>query len=158
MYVPFARRVFGGSRPAADEHDDAYAEEPSTPQAEFDQYQEPAVPSTYPIAGHDRLYKAEPQSFEDAGPIADCIKKGYPVVVNMEKADPAEAQRIRDFLRGAAYALGGDVRKVAGKVYACVPAGVQIQKLSTGEPAQVTYSEPAPGTAETSDERYAWPE
>ena len=78
------------------------------------------------------------------------------MVVNMEHADAAEAQRIRDFLRGAAYALGGDVRKVAARVYACVPDGVQIERLA-GEthPAQP----PAPLSAQGHvGEQDVWPE
>jgi FtsZ-interacting cell division protein YlmF len=77
----------------------------------------------------------------------------------MEQADAAEGQRIRDFLRGAAYALGGDVRKVASRVYACVPAGVRIERLlsavETGrQPQQARLS----GGDPSDSEQGLWPE
>jgi hypothetical protein len=86
------------------------------------------------------LYRAEPRSLDDAGTIVDCMKEGHPVVVNMEQADTAEAQRIRDFLRGAAYALNGEVRKVAARVYACVPRSYQFQRIAT--PSEQAASTP----------------
>jgi len=116
----------------------------------------PVAPPSYLAGTSTYLYRAEPRTFEDAGPIADCLKEGHPVVVNMEKADAKEAQRIRDFLRGAAYALGGDVRKVAQRVYACVPADVQIQPLRI-DTAAVREASAAPGSSSAEDSGY-WPD
>ena len=116
--------------------------------------------SNVPMAGYlsAYLYRAEPRTFEDAGSIADCMKGGHPVVVNMEQADDAEGQRIRDFLRGAAYALGGDVRKVASKVYACVPAVVQIQRLLCEHDAAEPREDGRLSGMTAAGEQDVWPE
>jgi len=152
------QRLFGGGAGPANEDDEVEErDELGYEDGSADEHEH--ARSTPPMAGYlsAYLYRAEPRSFEDAGPIADCLKEGHPVVVNMELAEPAEGQRIRDFLRGAAYALGGDVRKVAKRVYACVPAGVQIQPLQGSEDVDLGDIEARMSSADLG-ERDVWPE
>lgn len=158
MTLQRLQRLFGGGAGPANE-DDEVEERDGPGYDDGPAYDHEQGHSSPPMAGYlsAYLYRAEPRSFEDAGPIADCLKEGHPVVVNMEMAEPAEGQRIRDFLRGAAYALGGDVRKVAKRVYACVPAGVQIQPLQGGDDLDLGDIEARMSGADVG-ERDVWPE
>ena len=105
-------------------------------------------PPSAGLFGASVLVRAEPRSYREAGAIVDRLRDGQPVVVSFEQTDQAEAQRIRDFLRGAAYAIDGDVRKVASRVYVCLPKRMQYEKL-------VPESEqPAPHLAQGSGEPF----
>lgn len=86
-------------------------------------------PSLRDSFGRPYLYRAEPRKLDEAESIADRMREGNPVVVSLESADPAEAQRIRDFLSGVSYALGGYIRKVAARVYACAPSSMPIEAV-----------------------------
>ncbi len=67
------------------------------------------------------------QVFEDAKLAADGLKGGEHQIVNLERATPAMAERIIDFLNGVCYALDGTVERIGEKVYMFVPANVQVE-------------------------------
>ena len=68
----------------------------------------------------------KPDRYEDARDIADHLNARKTVVLNLEAADKDTARRIVDFLSGAAYANGGNMRKVARATLLFVPAGVDM--------------------------------
>ena len=47
-------------------------------------------------------------------------------MLNLEKADPAIARRLLDFLSGVAYAQEGQIKKVAMQTYIVTPYNVDI--------------------------------
>ena len=67
------------------------------------------------------------QIFEDARLAADGLKGGEHQLVNLERATPAMAERITDFLNGVCYALDGTVERVGERVYAYLPANVTVE-------------------------------
>lgn len=73
-----------------------------------------------------RLVIARPQSFEQAAGLAENLKNYRPLIVNVEGITVEEARRIIDFLSGAAYALGGRVRKVTGGIFLFTTSNVDL--------------------------------
>ena len=69
----------------------------------------------------------KPERFEDVTSIADHLNAKKTVVLNLEVCDRDISRRIIDFLSGAAYAIGGNVRKVAVSTFIIVPNQVNIQ-------------------------------
>ena len=67
-----------------------------------------------------------PTRFENASEIADHLRDKRTVVLNLEKADPAIARRLLDFLSGVAYAQEGQIKKVAMQTYIVTPYNVDI--------------------------------
>ena len=67
-----------------------------------------------------------PEKYDDAQEICDHIKSKKPVVINLELMNGETAQRIIDFLSGAAYALDGDIQKVANNIFIIAPQNVDI--------------------------------
>ena len=67
------------------------------------------------------------QIFEDARLAADGLKSGEHQLVNLERATPAMAERIIDFLNGVCYALDGTVERIGERVYMFVPANVTVE-------------------------------
>lgn len=75
------------------------------------------------------LVRAEPRNMDEATGVADEIKRQVPVILNLEKCNPEEARRIRDFLGGVTYGLNGYMKKIGSLVYACAPFDMPIEKL-----------------------------
>lgn len=124
----FAQRLFGGwGRHPRDEGEEWAEDDQGLDDPEG--YQEVAPPPSLRTHFAPSLYRAEPRKLDEAEAIADRLKQGNPVIVSLEGADATEAQRIRDFLGGVCYALGGFIRKVAARVYACAPATMPIEAL-----------------------------
>ena len=53
-----------------------------------------------------------PKSYKDVQGMIDNLKRNESIIVNLEGIESDSAQRILDFLSGAAYALGGSMRRV----------------------------------------------
>lgn len=68
-----------------------------------------------------------PVKFEDAAAVADAIKEKRAAIVNFERTDAREQQRIFDFLNGACYVLGGDVTMIATGLILYAPSSVKVE-------------------------------
>ncbi|MTI85121.1 MAG: cell division protein SepF [Firmicutes bacterium] len=73
-----------------------------------------------------KVVVAEPKVFEEVQGIADNLKNRCPVIINLEQADPELAQRVVDFISGAAYALNGTMQKVGNGIFLFVPSSMDI--------------------------------
>lgn len=73
-----------------------------------------------------KVVVAEPKVFEEVQGIADNLKNRCPVIINLEQADPELAQRVVDFISGAAYALNGTMQKVGSGIFLFVPSSMDI--------------------------------
>lgn len=69
-----------------------------------------------------------PKSFKDAEKIGDHLKAQRPVVMNMEKTDADEAQRIVDFVQGIMYALDGRIDRISESIYLCAPNNMSVSR------------------------------
>jgi cell division inhibitor SepF len=67
-----------------------------------------------------------PKTFNDAQRIADTLKVGVPVIVNLQSADSDLAKRLIDFASGLTYALDGSMQRVADKVFLLTPHTVTV--------------------------------
>ena len=68
-------------------------------------------------------------SMDDAQSVADVLKEGKIVILNLESCADNDARRSIDYLSGVAYAKDGDIRRVALKAYLIIPENVPL----TGE-------------------------
>ena len=69
----------------------------------------------------------KPERFgEETRAIADELIKTHTVVLNLEETPREIQRRIVDFLSGAAYANGGNMRKVAKNTFIIVARGVDV--------------------------------
>ena len=69
---------------------------------------------------------ANPEKFENAAEVADHLRDRRTVVLNLEETNKDTARRIVDFLSGVAYALDGEIKKVAVSTYIITPFNVEI--------------------------------
>jgi len=66
------------------------------------------------------------RSYADAQLLADHIRAGSPVVLDLRKVEPAMVRRLVDFASGLTYALGGSMRKIGQGVILVTPANINV--------------------------------
>ena len=67
-----------------------------------------------------------PQTFNEAQIVADFLKEGKTIVVNLEGIEIGQAQRIIDFSSGSCYAIDGNLQKVSNFIFIITPSGVEV--------------------------------
>lgn len=67
-----------------------------------------------------------PTSFNDAQVVADRFKSRQPVIMNLQSADRDLSRRLIDFTSGLCYGIGGQMERVADKVYLLTPIDVEV--------------------------------
>lgn len=73
-----------------------------------------------PVAS-SKPHTVTPKSFQDAQEIADRLKAGVSVIVNLQAADRDLMRRIIDFSSGLTYGIGGEMERTADRVYLLTP-------------------------------------
>ncbi|MGN1121419.1 MAG: cell division protein SepF [Eubacteriales bacterium] len=71
-----------------------------------------------------------PTKFDTVTQIADLLLDRKTVLLNLENTNKETAKRLIDFLSGVAYALNGDVQKVADNTFAVTPNNVAVSNES----------------------------
>lgn len=93
----------------------------------------------------------QPKSHTEATKIADKIKEGCIVLLDISSLTKEKAHRLVDFLAGVAYVLGGEMIKTNKNTIVVAPAGVDISGFASEEPAEESVEEAA---AEEYEEAY----
>lgn len=82
--------------------------------------------SAVPAARQTKIVSTQPRTFTDVQVVAEHLKGGQPVIVNLSQVHPEEAQRILDYASGVSFALNGSAKKVNGEIFLFVPSEVDI--------------------------------
>ena len=85
---------------------------------------EPLPPTTHPAA---RCEIIEASTFTDAQVLADHIRAGKAVVLDLRTTEPAMVRRLVDFATGLTYALDGRMAKTAQGVILVTPQGKALE-------------------------------
>ncbi|MCW2928024.1 MAG: hypothetical protein JWM86_1992, partial [Thermoleophilia bacterium] len=67
-----------------------------------------------------------PRTFNDAQQIADQLKVGNPVIVDLQGSDAELSRRVIDFASGLTYGLDGRMQPIAEKVFLLTPPDVDV--------------------------------
>jgi FtsZ-interacting cell division protein YlmF len=79
------------------------------------------------VVNHDlETHIITARTYADAQLLADHIRAGSPVVLDLRKVEPAMVRRLVDFASGLTYALGGSMRKIGQGVILVTPANVNV--------------------------------
>ena len=68
----------------------------------------------------------KPERLETVTQIADYLVDRKTILLNLEETNKETARRLIDFLNGVAYAINGDLRKVATNPYVVTPSNVEL--------------------------------
>ena len=84
-----------------------------------------------------------PKDYSDAEKIGDHLKSFRPVVMNMEKTDMEEAQRIVDVVQGVMYALDGRIDQISENIYLCAPNNMSVSRENFAAFPESVAAQPA---------------
>lgn len=68
----------------------------------------------------------KPEKLGSVTQIADYLVDRKTILLNLEETNKDTARRLIDFLNGVAYAINGDLRKVATNTYVVTPSNVEL--------------------------------
>ncbi len=90
-----------------------------------------------------------PTNYSSVTEIANLLLEKKTVLLNLENTNKETARRLIDFLSGVAYALDGEVQKIADNTYAITPGQiVAVSKEAIGQPTSAATEAPAANDAE----------
>ncbi len=93
-------------------------------------------PEFHPITPDKVTLKLlQPKSHIEATRIADKLKEGCIVLLDISRLAKDQAHRLVDFLAGVAYVMGGEMIKTNKNTIVISPAGVDISGFAEEEPA-----------------------
>lgn len=75
---------------------------------------------------HAKIRIYAPENYEDALVVADCLKSGQAVVLNLSRIEVYTATRILDFISGIIHAVDGSYKKVGDNVFVFTPSFIDI--------------------------------
>jgi len=75
----------------------------------------------------------QPESYTEVKEIADKIKNGKAIIINLENLEVDTARRFVDFISGAVYALNGRVIKAGKGVFVFTPGSISIEGKDLSE-------------------------
>ena len=81
----------------------------------------------------------QPSDIETAKQVSNHVRAGRTVICNFEKVDPKVAQRVVDFITGAAFALDGQVSPVSNFIFVIVPRSVSLLQGSGENESTIDY-------------------
>lgn len=86
-------------------------------------------------AGHPqtRLVLVKPERFDVAAEIADHVRAGHSIIMNLETTPKDISRRLIDFLSGVTYALDGKIQPAAASTYVIVPKNADISGDAVGD-------------------------
>ena len=97
---------------------------PATP-PQPQRQQQTAAPRPKPV-GALKMQMLRPTSFSESPKVADCLKAGQAVVLNLEDMEDSEARRMIDYVAGVLYAVDGKIERPAGRTFLLTPRGVSV--------------------------------
>jgi cell division inhibitor SepF len=68
----------------------------------------------------------EPSVYEDSITIASYLREHKPVIINLKHLDKKTGKRLIDFICGTAYAINGNMLKIAESIFIFTPESVLI--------------------------------
>ncbi len=97
----------------------------------------------------------QPKTHTEATKIADKLKEGCIVLLDISNLTKDQARRLVDFLAGVAYVLGGEMIKTNKSTIVVAPAGVDISSFAPDvAPASAPVAEPEEPVVEDAPEEF----
>ena len=84
------------------------------------------VTKLYPDVRNSEIILTRPKSIDDAPGIVSNLRANNTCIVSLEGVEKDKAQRIADFLGGAAFAFGGSIERVSNDIFIVAPSGVTV--------------------------------
>ena len=77
-------------------------------------------------SANDRMIVTSPKSFADIQSLISNMRDGQSIIFKMDSVDAATAQRMLDIMSGAAFALGGSLKRIEKSMFLVTRSGMGI--------------------------------
>ena len=67
-----------------------------------------------------------PKKLGEATELADSLKNGQTIVLNLDDMTDIAARRILDYIAGVIYAINGKIERPADRTFLLTPAGIKV--------------------------------
>ena len=94
--------------------------------ADYDSLASNVVPFSKEVGEGEVVKVIRPQTFNEAQLVADFLKEGKTIVVNLEGIEISQAQRIIDFIGGASFAIDGTLRAISNNIFIVAPGNIEV--------------------------------
>ena len=119
------RSFFGKKNNKEESFNDFDADEDKTFQPSASSKVTPMRPAAK-HGGNMEVCVVKPTSVDDSREITETLLAGRTVILNLEGMDLEIAQRIIDFISGAAFAISGNLQKISSYIFLVTPTNVDI--------------------------------
>ena len=109
-----------------DEVDESEKENEKTPAPQPTPQKRAIPPRSTPAFGELKMQLLRPTNYSEAPKIADCLKAGQAVVLNLDDMDETDARRMIDYVAGVLYAVDGKIERPAQRTFLLTPRGVSV--------------------------------
>ena len=127
------KEFFGFGEEIADEVTDDYADFEETEEAPQRRIRraEPAVKKDDKIVNINATTQLEvvlvkPEAYADGSIVADHLMNRRTVVLNLESTNKEVSRRLLDFISGVAYAINGQIKRIANSTFIVTPYNVGV--------------------------------
>ena len=96
------------------------------------QKEEKRAPYDAAYGGLSGVTICAPKSYKDVQDMIEKLSRKESVIVNLEDVESASAQRVLDFLSGAAFAIGGSMHRIKEFTFLITPQGTGITDSGHG--------------------------
>ena len=94
---------------------------------------EPVTVETIPVAKAQsqqsnalQMKVVRPKKLNEATEIADSLKAGHTIVLNLDDLSDVHARRILDYIAGVIYAINGKIERPSDRTFLLTPKGVNV--------------------------------
>ena len=111
-----------------DDNDEYYEDDVAPKDAPKASPAAPARPSNVSVTSGNSIEMkvVKPEKLESVTQISDYLLDRKTVLLNLEETNKETARRLIDFLNGVAYAINGNLKKVANNIYVITPNNVEV--------------------------------
>ena len=120
------RSLFGKKNNKEESYDDFDMEEDKKFQPASSSKVTPIRQPAPKRSGNMEVCVVKPTSVDDSREITETLLAGRTVILNLEGMDLEVAQRIIDFISGAAFAISGNLQKISNYIFLVTPTNVDI--------------------------------
>ena len=84
------------------------------------------IPRPEPVKSTLQMKVVRPKKLAEATEIADSLKIGQTVVLNLDDLSDVSARRMLDYVAGVIYAVNGKIERPSDRTFLLTPRGVSI--------------------------------
>ena len=104
----------------------SFHRKPKEEPEDFDEDDGRVIPFHGKLEEGETVRVIKPQEFNEAQIVADFLKDGKTIVVNLEGIEISQAQRIIDFIGGASFAVDGSLKAISNNIFIVAPGNIEV--------------------------------